>query len=487
MKKIGRNDPCPCGSGKKYKHCCYGKEVTPFVAEDAWKQDPEWYRIRLTEAEVIFGILKFGRSNYGDDFIAEALFEFCIWGEFEPDEKDLESLMMPWVAFTWGPEGDGEEPEIPMGLDYLAENDAQLDDHLKEFILAACYQPFSFFAVTEVVIGKSLGLRDIFLDRTFMVKEAKASQTLKRGDIIFARVVPIDDQAIIVGCSSTTIPPNEHGRLLDIRDELKEEMSAEGYEMSQESMVKWDLEVRAIYLDAVEYLANPRLPTLQNTDGDPISFVKLYFELNCSPEEALDALSPLALYQSPEEIIEDATHDDDGNLVEVRFSWLRKGNKKNKSWDNTVLGSLEIKGDTLIAEVNSERRAKKIQAEVAKRLGERVAFKRALHESVESKFEEMNAQSGSPAFEQARKEREELESRPEVQAILKKQMEAHWKEWYKTRIPALQNKTPLQAARTKAGRERLEALLIDFERRNENVPHASLRFDVEAARKKLGL
>ena len=22
MKKIGRNEPCPCNSGKKYKHCC---------------------------------------------------------------------------------------------------------------------------------------------------------------------------------------------------------------------------------------------------------------------------------------------------------------------------------------------------------------------------------------------------------------------------------------------------------------------------------
>jgi preprotein translocase subunit SecA len=21
MQKVGRNDPCPCGSGKKYKHC----------------------------------------------------------------------------------------------------------------------------------------------------------------------------------------------------------------------------------------------------------------------------------------------------------------------------------------------------------------------------------------------------------------------------------------------------------------------------------
>jgi hypothetical protein len=24
-KKLSRNDPCPSGSGKKYKHCCYGK------------------------------------------------------------------------------------------------------------------------------------------------------------------------------------------------------------------------------------------------------------------------------------------------------------------------------------------------------------------------------------------------------------------------------------------------------------------------------
>ena len=24
-KKVGRNDPCPCGSGKKYKKCCWPK------------------------------------------------------------------------------------------------------------------------------------------------------------------------------------------------------------------------------------------------------------------------------------------------------------------------------------------------------------------------------------------------------------------------------------------------------------------------------
>jgi len=25
MARIGRNQPCPCGSGKKYKKCCYKK------------------------------------------------------------------------------------------------------------------------------------------------------------------------------------------------------------------------------------------------------------------------------------------------------------------------------------------------------------------------------------------------------------------------------------------------------------------------------
>ena len=29
MNKIGRNDPCPCGSGKKYKHCCRIKSEHP--------------------------------------------------------------------------------------------------------------------------------------------------------------------------------------------------------------------------------------------------------------------------------------------------------------------------------------------------------------------------------------------------------------------------------------------------------------------------
>jgi hypothetical protein len=490
MAKIGRNDLCPCGSGKKYKHCCYGKEVPSSIPEGA-KEDPEWQKIRVTEGEVTEEILAFGVEQYGEDFLKETFHEFGLWGEYSVDETHVESIFIQWVAFNWITEtvdyasAGAAVAEQPLGLDYLDESAARLDDYHKRFIRSACAQPFSFFAVTGVVVGKSLGLRDVFLDRTFTVKEAKASTTLRRGDIIFARVVPLDGQAIVVGMAPIAIPPREHTRLLDILDEIKQEMRDEGYEVNLDSLREWDLEMRELYLGAAEYLANPPRPQLQNTDGDPISFVKLDFELGCSPQEAFDGLRSLALYQ--EGILEDATRDENGKLFEVSFDWMRKGNKKHKEWNNTVLGNLKIKGETLTAEVNSEKRAKKIQAEITKRLGKTATFIRSVHESTDAKLAELEAQSGTPEFEQSMREQAEFASRPEVQAIIKKQMDAHWEGWYNEPVPALQNKTPLEAARTKTGRERLEALLTDFERRNENVPHPALRVDVVAMRKKLGL
>ena len=31
--KIGRNEPCPCGSGKKYKNCCLAKKSSTPLAQ----------------------------------------------------------------------------------------------------------------------------------------------------------------------------------------------------------------------------------------------------------------------------------------------------------------------------------------------------------------------------------------------------------------------------------------------------------------------
>ncbi len=43
--KVGRNDPCPCGSGLKYKKCCLGKELQ--VSREPGAQYAQRYKIRL--------------------------------------------------------------------------------------------------------------------------------------------------------------------------------------------------------------------------------------------------------------------------------------------------------------------------------------------------------------------------------------------------------------------------------------------------------
>jgi methionyl aminopeptidase len=57
--KPGRNDPCPCGSGRKYKRCCYGK---PHPAEeDIRARYKREYNVRLKGARDIEGIRKAGK------------------------------------------------------------------------------------------------------------------------------------------------------------------------------------------------------------------------------------------------------------------------------------------------------------------------------------------------------------------------------------------------------------------------------------------
>jgi len=57
--KVGRNDPCPCGSGLKHKKCCLGKDGP--VNRDPGALYAQRYKIRLKEEHDIEGIRKAGQ------------------------------------------------------------------------------------------------------------------------------------------------------------------------------------------------------------------------------------------------------------------------------------------------------------------------------------------------------------------------------------------------------------------------------------------
>lgn len=47
MAKIERNDPCPCGSGSKYKHCCMARDKAAQAERVAWERAAQKMRVAL--------------------------------------------------------------------------------------------------------------------------------------------------------------------------------------------------------------------------------------------------------------------------------------------------------------------------------------------------------------------------------------------------------------------------------------------------------
>src|SRR5687767_13059414 len=70
MAHVGRNDPCPCGSGRKYKHCC-------LRAADA--DETARVRLRTVEGILIPALVSYVDAEFGDAFFDEAWEEFFAW------------------------------------------------------------------------------------------------------------------------------------------------------------------------------------------------------------------------------------------------------------------------------------------------------------------------------------------------------------------------------------------------------------------------
>jgi hypothetical protein len=57
--KTGRNDPCPCGSGKKYKHCC--------LETQSLSEQSVWQRQHDVSERLTADLLRFAKRRFGDD------------------------------------------------------------------------------------------------------------------------------------------------------------------------------------------------------------------------------------------------------------------------------------------------------------------------------------------------------------------------------------------------------------------------------------
>lgn len=89
MERIGRNQPCPCGSGKKYKKCCYGKNN---ISKNLFSNSPG--KEFLEEAILI--------ENPQKEKISEILLEFAepLTAACEGDKAFYNALQLSVIAWN---------------------------------------------------------------------------------------------------------------------------------------------------------------------------------------------------------------------------------------------------------------------------------------------------------------------------------------------------------------------------------------------------
>ena len=460
-----------------------------FPGED--DPDPDerlWGRMRRAESGLIETLVEFALDRRGHRFFRKAWAEFDSRGVFDGDEEyEDDGAFLPWAlfnhvprrrkGFAWRRLGETR----PVALDFLAEQGERLDPFERRFLETVCRIPYSFHVVESAEAGRTLGLRDVFTGRTHVVRDRLASEMAEVGEVIFGRVLEVDSVAILVGMGSFRIPASFRIELIDVRDDLV----GEGGFLTEEAVLDRDRSFRELYLGIVERVLRPPAPQLSNTDGEPLVFCHVFFDLSCPAAEALEELKDLALDWTDEDFREEAVLDDAGELERIEFPWLVRGNEVHRSWGNTVLGRLTLGGRELVIEVNSEARAERVRREVERRLGARVAYRATERESPEKLLAESRcSQCGEPeaAPDAAR---DTVVRDPLARAELERVVAAHWEDWVDTELPALGDRTPREAARTAAGRERVAALLDDFgsSRPGGDLPGP----DVEGLRRELGL
>jgi tetratricopeptide (TPR) repeat protein len=92
MPKIGRNDPCPCGSGKKYKHCCRDKDeaaeraalaTSQAAASAKYQQRQAWLKAQLEHEDeltnasnAVIELLGAGKVDEAEQAARELLVRF---------------------------------------------------------------------------------------------------------------------------------------------------------------------------------------------------------------------------------------------------------------------------------------------------------------------------------------------------------------------------------------------------------------------------
>ncbi len=465
--RISRNQPCPCGSGKKYKRCCMGK-LPEFLEE--------YYGLLRKEGILKDKIFSWTIKRFTREELADYAKEFC--GKDLPEvEEEMRVFFLDWFLF-----GAVHKKENKRMLEVIRRELADSLDELELEIIDEWLNntQTGFYEVEEINKKEyTTILKEIATGKVYRILDVKGSAHAVRGDILLGRVQRIFSAYYLSG-AMRSIPRMVSGQFKKFVDERFENEKKADPGLGYEEFMNTRSEALFNFV--------PPPPIILSSSGEELRFCESTYSIH--PEDGKEIVDWFAADDKRFLITEEEYGS--GGMLECAEIGCIQGQEKSSKKGGLMMSShwmgregkgipvdanIRIKDGKMILFSMSEKAFLKYKGLLEKHFGEHLSLEK---EEITSAQEALEEKRDAPA-EGGKETRETRELGREF--LLK-----YYREWCDMKIPAFGNRTPRQVIKTEDGRKQLKEMLLDLENQQLHNKRNGLGYIpvVKAIRDELG-
>jgi hypothetical protein len=268
MPTPGRNDPCPCRSGRKYKFCCGGSgaAVIEITSDD-----------KMRAYDVLEHVTRLDRFAEPMDAATGLVSGDEDWTEVM-EIGDIARTFVEWLSFDVPLDRRGQT-----AADYaLSSHAADLTPGARRFIREMQQAPLRLVQVQTNYAFSALLCRDL-VDPPAQYRVMDASE-YQRHDVLAARIVE-RDRLLYFAVEPVQLFPDDRRKLVRIVQRMRRQAIAAGATPPLLRMIEAATLVRAV-ADSESLLESP----LETAEGDPLQPTLVIFDV-VDRQSLIDALA----------------------------------------------------------------------------------------------------------------------------------------------------------------------------------------------------
>ena len=456
-KKVGRNEPCHCGSGKKYKKCCLDKN-----RQAGDEKSTNWNEIKqeekLSKNQVATSkAINYLEKKYDNIFHKSAQHFIGYHNQEEIKQKLSDQLMMQLLNEHFLLDYEDEKLDTTMLKAYLRERGDELDEEEKKSLKVKTDSYKTLYEIQEIKTGQGFMLKDYFSGDTFWVNENKGTYQANKWDIIFARVENLENQNRALTGPVISFPREAEHYLEDLKSQYNEELKLFSGNDEMWLFNFRHLMTPMIFQSLMDFYLNFKT-TMVNKEGDLFQFCKMEAEITNYKE------LKKCLQNHPKLTFADQ------DKKEIIFNLLDE--------ESSVIATFRLSKKKMIIETNSKKRMQRIKRK----------FMREMDNWAKNWiFEVKEIEEAMSNYKESSQDAEKEIPQEIADEIIKEKLGDYYKKWLDMQIPALDGITPRQASKKPEMRKKLINLLKYMENKNRHKINNLIKFDAEWIKKELGV